>query len=117
MGRSGAIATKDYFAAKIKVPDIRKLRARMDDLEKMMASKPEAQAYDQLSRSYERLFKVWVYLAGFPAPGVKRVAPDRSGAVRGVIDIEPEALPDVVQTQKPASEPDSSPLDNLQAID
>jgi len=109
LGRLGAKATQDYFAAKLKAPDIRRLRARMDDLERMMASRPEAQAYDQLSRSYERLFKVWVYLAGLPGPGVKRNAPERTGARSGVIDIEPEALPDAAIAK--------NPLDSLSEID
>ncbi len=117
LGSRGGLATKARRAAINKPPDIRRIRTSMDKIQSLMLARPSPQAWDQLSRSYERLFKVWSYLARLPGPGVMRQLPQSNGSRPGVIDIEPEALTDVVQTQKEAKEPDPSPLDSLQGID
>lgn len=58
-------------------PDIARVRARLDKLDELMASADSDEAWDRLSRSYERLFRCWQVLSRTPGPGQLR--PDQPG--------------------------------------
>jgi len=52
------------------IPDeVSRVRAQIEALNEQLDSCTEPDDWDCLTRSKERLFKQWVYLAGIPGPG------------------------------------------------
>lgn len=58
------------------LPDSRRIRARLNEIERAMGAASNSQVWDQLSRAYERMFRVYCYILNVPAPGSRRPAPE-----------------------------------------
>lgn len=54
------------------------VRSRLETLDQLMSKAKTDREWDNLSRAYERLFKVYVHLAGLPGPGQRKPAPERA---------------------------------------
>jgi len=75
-------------------PDIRQIRARMNEIERKMRTAANSKTLDELTRCYERLFKVWAHLANSPAPGQRRPGFERPQRVIDALPALPENVPD-----------------------
>ncbi len=94
--------------------DIVRVRKRLDELDKFMSAAannrklecphceakfelgPDSREWDNLSRSYERLFRVWMVLTGTPGSGQR-------ASIRGGSSVYP--LPEVVVEPAAAPQP------------
>jgi len=97
--------------------DAVRVRKRLDELDKFMtqASRdkqcecpacehtwtdgPDSREWDNLSRSYERLFRVWMVLTGTPGSGQRKPAPMRTA--RSQAYPSPEVLPEPLASPVP----------------
>lgn len=88
------------LVAEPKLPlTLSQVREKLQTLDQMMQQAETDREWDNLSRAYERIFKVWCYLAGLPGPGNRRPAPER----RQPSQVQPEPVPIVPQQDKASS--------------
>jgi hypothetical protein len=55
------------------------VRARLQTLDALMAKAKTDREWDNLSRAYDRLFRVWCTLTGTPGPGNRKPSEQKSG--------------------------------------
>jgi len=60
------------------VIDASRVRVRLETLDSLMAKAKTDREWDNLSRAYDRMFRVWCVLARTPGPGNRRPAPERT---------------------------------------
>src|SRR5689334_12790453 len=58
--------------------DVACMRERLESLDRLMARAKTDREWDNLSRAYERLFRIWMVLTKTPGPGNRKPAPERS---------------------------------------
>lgn len=63
--------------------DLARVRQRLDTLDALMAKAETDRQWDNLSRAYERMFKVWMVLSKTPLPGsLKPISPRQPKATQ-----------------------------------
>lgn len=70
-----------------------RVRKRLDALDALMDAAETDKEWDNYSRSYERIFKAWCWLAGIPNPGSMRPSKATTTRRPTVSPIEPETPP------------------------
>jgi hypothetical protein len=70
-----------------------RVRVHMDRLHALMAKAKTDREWDNLSRAYERLFKVWMVLTKTPGPGQLKHKEQHPGPRREMPRVLPEPQP------------------------
>lgn len=68
--------------------NVASVRARLETLDGMMSRAKTDREWDNLTRAYDRMFRVWCVLTKTPGPGNRKPAPERPDR-RGVIQLQP----------------------------
>jgi hypothetical protein len=58
--------------------DASRVRMRLETLDSLMSKAKTDREWDNLSRAYDRMFRVWCVLTQTPGPGNRRPAPERT---------------------------------------